>query len=55
MSKSRLITGVKVTQQMSRAQAILKNQVIPKEQLFQERRRLGKLSKSLSIALKANA
>jgi hypothetical protein len=55
MSKSRLITGVEVSQQMSIAKEILQNQVIPKEKLFQERKKLGKLSKSLLIALKANA
>ena len=35
MCKEKLITGVKVTQQMSKARDILNSQVIPKEKLFQ--------------------
>jgi len=55
MNNNRLITGVTVTMQMSKAQEILKTQVIPREQLFQKRKKLGQLSKKLSLALKANA
>ena len=55
MCKVRLITGVKVTQQMSKARNILNNQVIPKEELFQIRKKEGKLSPELISALKANA
>jgi hypothetical protein len=55
MSKEKLITGVKVTQQMSRARNILNNQVIPKEELYQIRKKEGKLSPELISALKANA
>ena len=55
MCKEKLITGVKVTQQMSRARNILNSQVIPKEELFQIRKKEGKLSTELISALKANA
>ncbi len=55
MSKEKLITGVKVTQQMSRARNILNSQVIPREELFQIRKKEGKLSSELISALKANA
>jgi len=55
MCKEKLITGVKVTQQMSRARNILNSQVIPKEELFQIRKKEGKLSTELIRALKANA
>jgi len=55
MSKEKLITGVKVTQQMSKARNILNSQVIPKEELFQIRKKEGKLSPELISALKANA
>jgi len=55
MSKEKLITEVKVTQQMSKARNILNNQVIPKEELFQIRKKEGKLSPELISALKANA
>ena len=55
MSKEKLITGVKVIQQMSKARNILNSQVIPKEELFQIRKKEGKLSPELLSALKANA
>jgi len=55
MSKEILITGVKVTQQMSKARAILKNQVIPREELYQQRKKSGTLSPELLIAMKTNA
>ncbi len=55
MCKEKLITGIKVTQQLSKARTILNNQVIPKEELFQIRKREGKLSPELLRALKANA
>lgn len=54
MSKEKLITGVKVSQQMSRAKLILESQVIPREELFQIRKKNGKLSRELQQALKAN-
>jgi len=55
MCKEKLITGVTITQQMSRARNILNSQVIPKEELFQIRKKEGKLSPELTSALKANA
>jgi len=55
MCKEKLITGVQVTQQMSKAKVILQNQVIPKETEFENRRKNGKLSALLINALKANA
>ncbi|PRZ00823.1 hypothetical protein BY457_10421 [Marinilabilia salmonicolor] len=55
MCKEKLITGIKVTQQMSKARIILNNQVIPKEELFQIRKKKGKLSSELRNALKSNA
>lgn len=55
MCKEKLITGIKVSQQMSKARIILNNQVIPREELFQIRKKEGKLSRELLSALKANA
>lgn len=55
MCKDKLITGIKVTQQMSKARNILNNQVIPKEELFQIRKKEGKLSPELINVLKSNA
>jgi len=55
MCKEKLITGVKVTQQMSKARIILKNQVIPREEQFQQRKKSGRLSPKLINAMKANA
>ena len=37
MCKDVLITGVPVTQQMKKAEEILKNNVIPREKKFQEK------------------
>lgn len=50
-----IITGVKVTEQMSKAQNILEKDVIPREELFQERKRNNRLSKNLLSALELNA
>ncbi|HEY0261536.1 MAG TPA: hypothetical protein VGB95_00810 [Chitinophagales bacterium] len=55
MSKNHLITGVSVVQQMNKAQEILKTIVIPREELFQKRKKMGQLSVSHSRATKANA
>lgn len=55
MCKEVLITGIKVSQQLSKARIILNNQVIPREELFQIRKKEGKLSPELMQALKANA
>jgi hypothetical protein len=46
---------VKVTLQMSKARNILNNQIIPKVELFQIRKKEGKLSPELISALKSNA
>ena len=40
---------------MSKARIILNSQVIPREELFQIRKREGKLNAELISALKANA
>ncbi|EOZ98902.1 MULTISPECIES: hypothetical protein [Cyclobacteriaceae] len=55
MCKEKLITGIKVAQQMSKARNILNSQVIPREELFQIRKKEGKLSQELITALKTNA
>lgn len=55
MCKEKLITGIRVTQQMSKARNILYSQVIPRDELFQIRKREGKLSPELISALRANA
>jgi hypothetical protein len=55
MPKDKLITEVKVTQQLSKAKNILNSQVIPREELFQIRKREGKLSPELIRLLKSNA
>jgi len=54
MCKEKLITGIKVTQQMSKAKNILNSQVIPREELYQIRKREGKLNPELKSALKSN-
>lgn len=54
MSQKRIITGVTITQQETKAKAILKSQVIPKEKAFQERLKRGSLSQYLVNALKSN-
>jgi hypothetical protein len=55
MCKEKIITGIKVAQQMSKARNILNSQVIPREELFQIRKKEGKLSQELITALKTNA
>lgn len=55
MSKNKLITGVKIAQQMSRARNILNSQVIPRDELYQIREREGRLSQELLRVLKNNA
>ena len=55
MGKDKLITGVKIAQQMSRARSILNSQVIPREELYQIREREGRLSQELLRELKNNA
>ncbi len=55
MCKKKIITGITVAQQMSKARIILNSQVIPREELFQIRKKMGTLSPELKSALKANA
>jgi len=55
MCNGKLITGIKVTQQMSKAHYILHSQVIPREELFQIRQKEGKLSQELTDNLNRNA
>ncbi|MEO9258279.1 MAG: hypothetical protein ABI207_07850 [Crocinitomicaceae bacterium] len=55
MSKDKLITGVNVAHQLSKARNILNSQVIPREELFLIRKKEGKLSKELLRVLKSNA
>ncbi len=55
MGKDKIITGVKIAQQMSRARSILNSQVIPRQELYQIREREGRLSQELLRALKNNA
>ena len=55
MSSQKIITGIKVTDQMAKAREILNKKIIPQELLFQERKKKGQLSKELHNALKENA
>ena len=55
MCKKYLITGITVSQQTSKAINILNNEVIPREKLFQIRKKEGKLSSELITALKYNS
>jgi len=55
MSKQKIITGIKVTDQMTKARDILNKQILPQETLFQDRKKKGQLSKELHNALKENA
>ncbi len=55
MCKDKLITGITVTYQMSKAKRILNSQVIPRDELFQIRKKEGRLSKELLTALETNA
>ncbi|GEM_PF-1788427 len=50
MSKQVIITGVKISDQKAKAQEILNKHILPKEALFQERKKKGQLSgESISI------
>ncbi len=55
MSEKILFTGVSVEEQMERAKKILNEEVLPKEELYQKKKKQNKLSKELISALKANA
>lgn len=46
MSETSIITGITVSEQMSKAQEILKIQVIPREKAFQEKKKSGLLGKT---------
>jgi hypothetical protein len=46
MSKTSIITGITVSQQMSKAEEILKTQVIPRDKAFQEKKKSGLISKT---------
>jgi len=49
MSKKTIITGVKVTDQMAKAMEILNTEILPKENLFQDRKRKGLLNDSEGV------
>jgi hypothetical protein len=55
MERDKLITGVKIAQQMSRARNILNSKIIPKDELNTIREREGRLSQELLSMLKKNA
>jgi hypothetical protein len=55
MGSDKLMTGIKITQQMSKAKQILHSQVIPREELFHIRQKEDKLSSKLQKSLKRNA
>jgi len=55
MSKENLITGITIELQMSKARHILHNQVIPREELYQIRKREKKLIQSKEQTDKVNA
>ena len=55
MSNTKLFTGITISEQMKKARDILNKEVIPREALFQERKRKGQLSKELLNALNTNA
>jgi len=55
MNEQKIITGINVAEQMSKARDILTKQVLPMETLFQDRKKKGQLSKELLNALHTNA
>lgn len=55
MCKEKLITGIEVKRQMSKAKMILNSHVIPRSELFEIRQKSGTLSTELKSALKSNA
>ena len=50
-----IITGIRISEQMEKANEILQNVVIPRENLFQKRKQENSLSKTLQNAIKVNA
>ncbi|MDD4969555.1 MAG: hypothetical protein PHT07_09015 [Paludibacter sp.] len=55
MSEQKIITGIKVIDQMAKEREILNKQILPQETLFQDRKKKGQLSKELLNAIHANA
>jgi len=55
MNNQKIITGIKVSEQMRKATAILNKEVLPKEALFHDRKSKGQLSNKLLNALNTNA
>ena len=55
MCKEVLFTGIKVSQQMKKANEILKNEVIPKEKMYQQRKEKGELTWNQNTRLSTNA
>lgn len=55
MNSQKIITGVTVSDQMSKAMEILKTQVIPREIQFQDRKTKGLLSKEHQKTTQSNA
>jgi len=55
MCKDKLITGLEVTRQMSKARLILNNQVIPRAEIYEIRKREGTLSSGYKSGLSTNA
>lgn len=55
MCKDKLITGLEVSRQMSKAKSILNNQVIPRAELYEIRKKEGKLSTQDKSRLITNA
>ncbi len=55
MCKDKLITGLDVARQMSKARLILNNQVIPRAELYEIRKNEGKLSAKYKSGLNSNA
>lgn len=49
MNKQKIITGIKVSDQMKKAKDILNHQILPMETLYQDRKKNGLLSKELKI------
>ena len=45
MSEQKIITGIKVSDQMKKAKDILNQQILPREDMYQERKKNGLLSK----------
>ena len=52
MCKDKLITGLEVTRQMSKARLILNNQVIPLAEIYEIRKREGILSSGVQKWIK---